>query len=693
MLKEIELANFLSHSSTRLEFNNGVTVFVGQNGAGKSSIIDGITFALFGQHTRNSNRGLVRRGTNQAYSKVSFSISDRRFEAVRKIDSKGTVSAQFFEKKDGALIPLASGERKQFGESMTKTIESLIGMDFDKLKVASIVQQGELNSIINADPKKFKELVNAIIGIDKLDTAFEMMKGVIENFRHYIKKELEYDDKDVEPLKAKLDLVTILINETQPKLHELESFKQKQESELKDIQNKISSHSTTELKVKELERRKLEFKNYIKNAITSYQKDIQEKENKLADCQGCFGHVKLKKEIDKKISQVKTKLEIIRNEIQEFNKKIANFEGQRELASQLALKNGRCPVCDSKVDHLNPMFQVEHIQNEVGKIKTTINTLKKKEKDADKELQGLEKNREKALRSESTLLAHKINVPEDLELLRTEIINLKNNIQKISTQLNSSSGLMQFSAFDANSENMIKAISLLEDETKGFDLTELNSLKINCEQKERSLKNTIQEIGAMTHKLQEAKTQKIKISQTLDELDLVKKYVSNLEEIRSQIFNRDGPVAVSLRSWALNVISQKASEYLSAFNVKIQRILLQEKARDVGITCYSGNTVLELESLSGGEKVSIALALRLGMAHLLGASNLNFIILDEPTTHLDEERRKSLVQVLSNAFESNLGAISQFIIITHDTEIFENSNVDTIYNFEATPEGTKVTAL
>ena len=89
----------------------------------------------------------------------------------------------------------------------------------------------------------------------------------------------------------------------------------------------------------------------------------------------------------------------------------------------------------------------------------------------------------------------------------------------------------------------------------------------------------------------------------------------------------------------------------------------------------------------------MALALRLGMAHILGASNLNFIILDEPTTHLDEERRKSLVNVLSQSFEANLGSISQFIIITHDSELFENSNVDMIYNFESSAEGTKVTPL
>ena len=64
--------------------------------------------------------------------------------------------------------------------------------------------------------------------------------------------------------------------------------------------------------------------------------------------------------------------------------------------------------------------------------------------------------------------------------------------------------------------------------------------------------------------------------------------------------------AKSLRSWALEVISVKASEYLEKLNTKIQRISLSEKNTKVDITCYSRNTTLELESLSGGEQVSIA---------------------------------------------------------------------------------------
>ncbi|MBI3623999.1 SMC family ATPase, partial [Candidatus Pacearchaeota archaeon] len=551
MLNEIELGNFLSHSNTKLGFNKGVTVFVGQNGAGKSSIIDGITFALFGQHTRNSNKGLVRRGANQAYAKVNFSILDRQFEAIRKIDSKGMVSAQFFEKKDDTLIPLASGERKQFGESMTKTIESLIGMDFDKLKVASIVQQGELNSIINADPKKFKELINAIIGIDKLDTAFEIMKDVIENFRVSIKEKLEYDDRDIESLKSKTDFLTKEINLAKPQREEMITRKKTQESQLVQLQNKIDLESTKEIKIKELETRKSELVQYVKTAITSMKKEIQEKEKKFSDCDGCFVYISSKKEIESQLVKIETELESSRKKIQEFVEKIGKLGSQEELAGKLKLQDGKCPVCDSKVETLNPLFEEEHIRSEIAKIRNSVDSLTKLEKENREKKHVFEQNLQKALSAERTLSIHGIRQPQELVHLKEEISMLKNNIQKIPSEFDSSENLIHL-AIDPHSQSLCKTILVLQEETDGFDLIEFKNLKISFDQKRKSLSITEQEIGAITQKIQTVEEQQEKISQALEELGLVKKYVSQLEEIRSQIFNRDGPVATSLRSWALN---------------------------------------------------------------------------------------------------------------------------------------------
>lgn len=200
MITSIELGDFLSHEKTTIDLEDGVTIFVGENGAGKSSIIDAITFSLFGKHTRKSNKGLIRRGNNQGYAKIKFSIKDKQYEAERKIDSKGSLNATLFEVTDNNRVQIAAGERKQFKESMTEQVEKIIGMSFEKLKIASIVQQGELNSIINAKPKEFKELLNAIIGIDKLDIASESMKKVTKEFREKIRTDLGYDDTHIDIL-------------------------------------------------------------------------------------------------------------------------------------------------------------------------------------------------------------------------------------------------------------------------------------------------------------------------------------------------------------------------------------------------------------------------------------------------------------------------------------------------------------
>ena len=61
---------------------------------------------------------------------------------------------------------------------------------------------------------------------------------------------------------------------------------------------------------------------------------------------------------------------------------------------------------------------------------------------------------------------------------------------------------------------------------------------------------------------------------------------------------------------------------------------------------------------------------------------------------LMQKEKKSLVGVLSQLSEiSNSHAPMQFLIITHDTEIFEDSTVEQIYKFESSEKGSIVTAI
>jgi len=294
--------------------------------------------------------------------------------------------------------------------------------------------------------------------------------------------------------------------------------------------------------------------------------------------------------------------------------------------------------------------------------------------------------------AEAVLKAHSINNEEELKKIKDEIEIKKTNVQKI--PFSSNSNLLEIAQIDSHSKMIFENISKLEEETKGFDESKFTDLKNSINEKQANLSEIDQQLGAIMEKISKNEGEIKIIEKAITELKSVKDYMIQLDSIQSKIFSRDGPVATSLRSWALNAISTKASEYLTLLNTKIQRIQLAEKTRDISITCFSKKEVLDLESLSGGEQVSVALALRLGMAKLLGSSNLNLMVLDEPTTHLDAERKKSLVEVLSQLSNiSNSEMPMQFIIITHDAEIFEDSSVEKIYKFESTENGSKVIAL
>jgi exonuclease SbcC len=689
MITSIELGDFLSHSNTKLEFENGVTVFVGDNGAGKSSIIDAITFALFGQHTRKSNKGLIKRGTNQGFAKVGFSVNSKQFEAVRKIDSKGTLAAKFTEVIDDDRIEIAAGERKQFGESMTHEVERVIGIDFEKLKIASIVQQGELNTIINAKPKEFKELLNAIIGIDKLDIASEAMKTVNKEFRERIKENVGFDDTHIEILLRDLEKYEKEIEESKPQKDQLKLKQEKLKDEVDDLRKKIETETPKIDKIKQIELRKKELLSYAKEAIHEIQREINENERKIQDCEGCFDHIELKSDLESKIQKVEDAIEDTVKKIQEITNQTISLKEKQLLASKLQLIDNKCPVCDSNVEKLNPLFQEEHLQQEILELQKQIVSKEKENDMYNQKRKEFSIKLQNARDAEATLRAHSINNKEELIIIQKDT-----EVKKQKIPLTTNQNLLEMSTIDQHANLIFENISKLEVETKGFDEQEFNNLKKIVNEKQMSLSQIDQQVGAILEKISKGEEQIIVIKKAVSELKIVKEYVTNLNEIQTNVFSRDGPVATSLRSWALNTISAKASEYLTLLNTKIQRISLSEKARDISIACYSKNEVLELESLSGGEKVSVALALRLGMASLLGASNLNLMILDEPTTHLDAERKKSLVGVLSQLSDiSNSESRMQFLIITHDAEIFEDSTVEQIYKFESSEQGSKVTVL
>ena len=69
---KLELENFKSHKKTSIDFNSGISLIIGENGAGKSTIFEAISFALYKKYTGDKIDDLVR--TNKDIENVPMTV-------------------------------------------------------------------------------------------------------------------------------------------------------------------------------------------------------------------------------------------------------------------------------------------------------------------------------------------------------------------------------------------------------------------------------------------------------------------------------------------------------------------------------------------------------------------------------------------------------------------------------------------
>lgn len=693
MIHNIQLNNFISHENTCLNFDKGVTVFVGHNGSGKSSVIDAITFALFGEHTRKTNRNLVHRGKVNSSVILNFSIGSRCYNAIRQVGAGGQSATAKLEHassdnpSDNTI--LVTGERKQLGDSTSKVVAKLLGMDYKKLRVAAIVQQGELNRIIESQPKEFKELLNSLIGIDRLDLAYTTMHEVIVGFREKLRLACEgFDDNHIESVKRDLEIKKTELASTEQLLENLSKHKEKISGELSYFNSEIDRLEPLVRDERELWSTKENLKKYVIQKKDSISQEIYKLESIISEARNAFDTMSEKEGTIMNVLMVRTELEEIETKISINEGESGRLKGLLECSSKLQIKNGRCPLCNSVVSETsNEHFFLNrsHTEKELKKKENEGQQLQKERLVLKKEDLALESKSKKIADAEKFLLINNISDAEQIADLEADIYKKKADLMKL-TNINGEDS--ENFIVDEFSKSLGHKVKELEHRLRNFKIQDYNNARIEKDKLTKDMMLIHSKLGSAEKTIEQITDAKNKLERVLPQLEYASAFIASLENIRSKVFNRDGFVGSSLRSWALKVISTKASDYIAMFNMGISRIELSEKVREIKVNCYGRYGEVDIDALSGGEKVAVALALRLSIANLMGSNKLDFIILDEPTTHLDHERKKSLVKILSEAFRNGVGPLSQIIIITHDAEIFEDSEVDKIYRFAMTAQGT-----
>ena len=208
-IEELQVEDFLSHKETKIHFTHGMTAIVGANGAGKTSLIDAIIFALFNEKVRGEKMtDLIRRGSGKAKVSLKFSEGGRRFRLRRERGLRGGDAELFMEDSKGEETLVARGQNE-----VSEEVQRILGMDKETALNSVFVRQGEIASLIDASPAERKKIIGRLIGIDKLERSWENMREVERYFEDKAKKYdvlkalLEEKEEQLRKINEELDLV------------------------------------------------------------------------------------------------------------------------------------------------------------------------------------------------------------------------------------------------------------------------------------------------------------------------------------------------------------------------------------------------------------------------------------------------------------------------------------------------------
>ena len=481
-------------------------------------------------------------------------------------------------------------------------------------------------------------------------------------------------------------------------------------SEIRGMQNEIEIIPELEQKIKDLGELE-EIKNKLTqelNKIESKVAILTENQNELKEgtCpilnQQCinvkegsadFSNVSIQiKEAEEGVEKKRTKIQDVQNKL----------ERKEEIATKLN-KLGELKIKVGEIQRQEAVLQ-EDLSNDQQKIRKKASVVKLRE-ELEKDKQELEgyveayrKNKDKGAELPS-LIESVYRLEQEVLLLRKnkeqkeEIVKglayIPTDIEKIQREL----GLTR-EDHDRYQTNIKQAEQLLKKEGKLKEtITILEQFKLRLRETEKVRKNLDTQFDAVKFDQLELETKELEIriatlqTQVNDNQDRIKEITEDIEKVEQseqklvehnatkdklevQIF-----FIKKMRIWLRVLIPKIRKALISQINVvasEIYRHIREEEGTvvtwkdDYEILVSTSKTKKSFFRLSGGEKMSAALSVRLAILKVL--TDANFAFFDEPTTNLDEDSRRNLSKYIHN-----IKGFEQLFVISHDDSFKRHS--------------------
>ncbi len=452
MITRLILKNWRSHSNSELKFENGTNALLGHMGAGKTSILDAMCFALFGSFPSLQNRKLkldeiiMRKPIAQNLSEVNleFDFNGNNYFVKRIIEKgKGTMHSELRE--NGKVIEMPSASR------VTEQVEKILKVDYDLFSKAIYSEQNALDYFLTIAKGSRMKKIDELLMIDKFEKARANSVFLANKFseRKLGKQSIvDHTDinslqKNVESLKNSLSGLLAERKNLQIELSNTVSTKSKLELELKELQTVKENFELVSRQEEGVMRALQENAAYIsglEKAVQKLDKETVEKNLKelsrfLSDLEKVVTeneetHDKLQKQAERSKTEVefirkeklqnlekqfKEKLRIkkefenmkseigedIEGQLEEKKKVLEKFVGDMEAirikvndlqdtVKQISSLGGKCPICESRLTKEKKSILIKQKQQQVKVLIQSMERAKEKKQITERELKQLE---------------------------------------------------------------------------------------------------------------------------------------------------------------------------------------------------------------------------------------------------------------------------------------------------------------
>lgn len=203
-------------------FDKGALFLItGPTGSGKTTIFDGICFAIYGntsgkEREKNTLRSDFANPDTRTYVKFIFTHNGQMYEVERnpeymrpkkRKNSEGTLA--YTKESEDAKLLLPDGNVIAGVTSVNRRLQELMALDYSQFKQISMIAQGEFDKMLTAPSQEKTKIFRGIFGTEKLDLFTQNLKTraaasyrKVSEYTHKIEENIKIHAKGEEALKA-----------------------------------------------------------------------------------------------------------------------------------------------------------------------------------------------------------------------------------------------------------------------------------------------------------------------------------------------------------------------------------------------------------------------------------------------------------------------------------------------------------